>query len=64
MSEQVQDLQGQIAEQQALNEFERWVNESNQIDAAYASGNLAQWMEKKLQREQFRFQKLSGNGNE
>jgi len=64
MSEQVQDLQGQIVEQQALIEFERWVNESNQIDIAYASGDLAQWMETKLQREQLKFKKLSGNGNE
>lgn len=67
MSEQAEDhLANQrrlIEQEQAAMQFERWVNESAQIDHAYASGSLHDWLAQKLEREQEAFNKLSGQQN-
>lgn len=73
MSEQTQGQQDNLSDryleqieaqrqQQAIIEFERWVNESQQIDAAYSNGTLDKFMEKKLEREINEFNKGHNNG--
>lgn len=70
MNEQLQpDLQSNldvnIQRQEALTQFERWVNESNQADIAYATGTLDEWLKTKLERELVEFQKgQQQNGSE
>lgn len=52
-----------IQQQQAIAEFQRWVNESQQIDNAYRTGSLDEWLKKKIERELSSLDKLSGNNN-
>lgn len=59
------NLDGNIQQLQALTQFERWVNESNQADIAYANGTLDKWLKAKLERELVEFQKgQQQNGSE
>lgn len=48
-------------EQVAISEFERFVNESQQIDNAYAAGTLGEWIEEKIKRELGNLERLSRN---
>lgn len=49
--QQGQSLDANIQQDQAITQFERWVNESNAADIAYANGTLDQWLKTKLERE-------------
>ena len=62
MVDQQQDLQSNIQQQEAITQFERWVNENRQIDLAYSNGTLSDWLKKKADREIQQF--TSGARNE
>lgn len=46
-----QELAVNIQLEQAVIQFERWVNDSKQADLAYANGTLDQWVKNQLERE-------------
>ena len=62
VQQQGQEQAVNIQIDQALTQFERWVNESNQADIAYASGTLDQWIKTKLERELNELRKGQSNG--
>ena len=51
------------AEDKAVNEFERWVRESIEIDSAFANGQMDTWLKNKIARETAYLDKLTGQNN-
>lgn len=63
LQQQGQEVQAvNIQIDQALSQFERWVNESNQADIAFASGTLGQWIKTKFDRELAELRKGQSHG--